>query len=375
MSGILVLVVFLAVLSVLVLVHEIGHFVTARRLGCKVDEFGIGFPPRFFAWKSKKTDIEYSVNWIPLGGFVRIKGESGSHKDHNDSFSNKPIWKRFVILFAGVAMNFLLAAVLLSVGFMVGLPTALDADLPSGAQVRDEALRIAYLMSEGPAEQAGVQIGDTVTSINGLTFNDEDEAGDYIADNTDGIISMTVNRGEEYFTYELDPVYSDESGREVIGAGLMTTGLVSFPVHKALYHGFVIAAKYTAMICVALFEIARNLIFGQPIGMDLSGPVGIAVMTGQVAQLGLVYLLQFTAVLSINLAVINILPLPALDGGRLLFLLIEAIRRKPINERIEAIVHNSGFVMLMALIVLITYQDLLRFSDQIWGGIKSMIGI
>jgi regulator of sigma E protease len=375
MSGIFVLVVFLAVLSVLVLVHEIGHFFTARKLGCKVDEFGIGFPPRLFAWKSKKSNIEYSVNWIPLGGFVRIKGESGSHKEHGDSFSNKPIWKRFVILIAGVAMNFLLAGLLLSVGFMVGLPTALDSELPNGAHVEDEALRIAYLMPEGPAEQAGVQIGDTVVSINGNTFTDENQAGDFIASNTDEAISIIVNRGEEYFTYELTAVYSEESEQDVVGAGLMTTGLVSFPVHKAVYYGFTVAAKYTVMIVVALYEIVRNLIFGQPIGMDLSGPVGIAVMTGQVARLGLVYLLQFTAVLSINLAVINVLPLPALDGGRILFLLIEAIRRKPINERIETIVHNSGFILLMGLIVLITYQDLLRFSDQIWGGIKSIIGI
>lgn len=375
MSGLLIMVLFLAVLSILVLVHEIGHFVTARRLGCKVDEFGIGFPPRLFAWKSKKSQIEYSVNWIPLGGFVRIKGESGSHKDDKDSFSSKPIWKRFVILFAGVAMNFVLAGVLLSVGFMIGLPTALDAELPSSARVEDQALRIAYVMPDSPAEQAGVLIGDYVNSINGQVFENENQAGDFIAANTEDTIQLEVSRGDGEHSFQLDAVYSEESGENVVGAGLITTGLVSFPAHQALYHGFVVTAKYTGAIVVALYEIIRNLLFGQPVGVDLSCPVGIAVMTCQVAQLGLVYLMQFTAILSINLAVINILPLPALDGGRLLFLLVEAIRRKPLNERLEAIIHNSGFVLLMGLIVLITFQDVARFSDQIWGGIKSLIGV
>ncbi|MFH1142429.1 MAG: RIP metalloprotease RseP [Candidatus Uhrbacteria bacterium] len=375
MIGLWTIVIFLAVLSILVLVHEIGHFITARRLGCKVEEFGIGFPPRLFAWKRKKDGIEYSVNWIPLGGFVRIKGESGLFRSHKDSFSAKPIWKRFVILFAGVAMNFLLAAVLLSFGFLIGIPTALDDVLPEGAKVSDEAVRVSTVLSNTPAEVAGLKMGDQIISINDQIFADAEAARSYIGQQNDQDINFLILRDEEELLISMTPDYIEEIGAVGVGTGLITTAFVSFPIHKAIWFGFSTAAQYTVMITVAIYDILKSLIMGQGVGIDLSGPVGIAVMTGEVSRLGLVYLIQFTAILSINLAVINILPLPALDGGRILFLLIEAIRRKPIDERIEAIVHNSGFVLLMGLVILITYRDLVNYSDQILGGIKGIIGL
>ncbi|MFH1315163.1 MAG: RIP metalloprotease RseP [Candidatus Uhrbacteria bacterium] len=375
MIGLWTIVIFLAVLSILVLVHEIGHFITARRLGCKVEEFGIGFPPRLFAWKRKKDGIEYSVNWIPLGGFVRIKGESGLFRSHKDSFSAKPIWKRFVILFAGVAMNFLLAAVLLSFGFLIGIPTALDDVLPEGAKVSDEAVRVSTVLSNTPAEVAGLKMGDQIISINDQIFADAEAARIYIGQQNDQDINFLVLRDEGELLIPMTPEYIEEIGTTGVGTGLITTAFVSFPIHKAVWFGFSTAAQYTVMIAVAIYDILKSLITGQGVGIDLSGPVGIAVMTGEVSRLGLVYLIQFTAILSINLAVINILPLPALDGGRILFLLIEAIRRKPIDERIEAIVHNSGFVLLMGLVILITYRDLVNYSDQILGGIKGIIGL
>jgi len=375
MIGLGTIIIFLAVLSILVLVHEIGHFITARKLGCKVEEFGIGFPPRLFVWKRKKDEIEYSINWIPLGGFVRIKGESGLFRSHRDSFSSKPIWKRFVILFAGVVMNFLLAAVLLSFGFMTGIPTALDDALPEGARVSDAAVRVSTVLPDTPAEAAGLKMGDQIITVNDQTFTDAEATRIYISQQNDQDIDFLVLRNGQEHLLSITPEYVEEIESVGVGTGLITTGFVTFPVHKAIYHGFSTAARYTVIIVVAIFEILRNLITGQGVGIDLSGPVGIAVMTGEVARLGLSYLIQFTAILSINLAVINILPLPALDGGRILFLLIEAIRRKPVDERIEAIVHNSGFILLMGLVVLITYRDLVRFGDQIFDGIKAIIGL
>ena len=375
MIGLGTIIIFLAVLSILVLVHEIGHFVTARKLGCKVEEFGIGFPPRLFAWKRKKDDIEYSINWIPLGGFVRIKGESGLFRSHRDSFSSKPIWKRLVILFAGVAMNFLLAAVLLSFGFITGIPTALDDALPEGARVSDAAVRVSMILPDTPAEAVGLKMGDQIISVNDQTFTDAEATRIYVGQQADQDVNFLVLRNGQEHLLTMTPEYIEEIEAVGVGTGLITTGFVTFPVHKAIYHGFSTAARYTVIIVVAIFEILRSLITGQGVGIDLSGPVGIAVMTGEVARLGLSYLIQFTAILSINLAVINVLPLPALDGGRILFLLIEAIRRKPINEQIEAIVHNSGFILLMGLVVLITYRDLVRFGDQILNGIKAIIGL
>ena len=375
MFGFWTLIIFLAVLSILVLVHEIGHFVTARRLGCKVEEFGLGFPPRLFAWKRKKDGIEYSLNWIPLGGFVRIKGESGQHKDHEDSFASKSAWKRFVILVAGVAMNFVLAAVLLSFGFMTGLPTAVDEGLPNGARISDAAIRVTAVLEDTPAEAVGFELGDEILSINGQTFVEAEEARAFIRDNSEQELSFLVGRSDSEFVVQVTPEYIEELEKVGIGTGLITTGFVSFPIHLAIWYGITTTYKYTILIVVALYTILKSLIMGQGVGLDLSGPVGIAVMTGQAARLGLAYLIQFTAILSINLAVINVLPLPALDGGRILFLLIEKIRRQPINERIEAVVHNTGFLILIGLIVLITYRDLLRYSEQILGGIKGLIGM
>ncbi len=369
------IIVFLIVLSILVLVHEIGHFVTARRAGCKVDEFGIGFPPKLFSWKSKKTGIEYSLNWIPLGGFVRIKGESGHHKDHDDSFSSKPIWKRMIILLAGVTMNFVLAAVLFSVGFMVGLPAMVDDDVPAGARVSDQAIRIVTVLPDTPAEEAGFLMGDEVLAINDQLFADADTARAFLQEQGTDEVTFLVARDGEKWELPVSAEYLEETKDEALGMGLMTTGFVTFPPHLAIYHGVRVTIEYTVLIVVALYEIIKNLIVGQPAGVDMSGPIGIAVMTGQVARLGIAYLIQFTAILSINLAIINVLPLPALDGGRVIFLILEKLRGKPVNEKIEAVIHNTGFLLLIGLVLLITYTDVVRFGDQIVGGLKSLIGV
>ncbi len=373
MIGIGTIILFLAVLSVLVLAHEIGHFITARRLGCKVEEFGIGFPPRIFAWKRK--GVEYSVNWIPLGGFVRIKGESGEHRDHDDSFSAKEAWKRLVILLAGVTMNFVLAAVLLTAGFMIGLPTAIDNNIPAGAEIRDQAVRVMSIIEGSPAQNVGLQTGDELVAIDDQVFATAAEASEIMEGKGSEAYTLLIEREGEYKEFEVRAEYLETISSDGIGVGLLTTGLVSFPFHLAVWHGLETTVYFTKEIFIALVDIVKNLIVAQELTVDVSGPVGIAVMTGEVARLGLSYLIQFTAILSINLAIINVLPFPALDGGRILFLLIEKLRGAPVNQRIEAIVHNMGFLFLMGLIVLVTYRDFVRFGDQIWGAIKGVFGV
>jgi len=367
------IILFLVVLSLLVLVHELGHFLTALKFGCKVEEFGIGFPPRLAAFKRK--GIEYTINWIPLGGFVKIKGESGEHADDADSFASKPAWQRFIILIAGVVMNFVLAAVLLSIGFMIGLPSAIDDNLPRGARTYDEAIRIVTVLEETPASEAGLLMGDTIASINDRVFTESEEARAYLA-SQEGDVNIMIERGGEFQELVITPTYIEELEDTGIGVGFMTTAFVAFPVHLAVWHGIETTLIFTREITYALGGIIKNLVTGQGLTVDISGPVGIAVMTGEFARLGIVYLIQFTAILSINLAIINGVPFPALDGGRILFLAIEKIRgNKPVSERIEAIVHNTGFIFLMGLIVLITYRDFVRFGDQMWGAIKGFFGV
>jgi len=373
MIGVGTILLFLAVLSLLVLVHEIGHFVAARKFGCKVEEFGIGFPPRAKAWKRK--GIEYSLNWIPLGGFVRIKGESGEHKDESDSFASKPAWKRFIILFAGVAMNFVFAALLLSVGFMIGLPSAIDENLPSGARVSGEAVRIVTVLEGGPAAEAGLQRGDEVAAVNDRVFTNGEEARNYVKELGETPVNLTVKRSDGYHDLEVVPGYLEELEGVGIGVGFLTTGFVRFAPHLAVWHGISTTVLFTKEVAVAFVLILSNLVTGQGVAEEISGPVGIAVMTGEVARLGISYLIQFAAILSINLAILNIFPFPALDGGRIVFLLFEKIKGKPVSERVEGLVHSLGFLFLMGLVVLITYRDFVKFSDEIWGAIKGVFGV
>lgn len=355
---------FLLVLSLLVFVHEAGHFFVAKRSGMKVEEFGFGFPPRL--WGIKKKGTLYSINWIPLGGFVRIKGESGSHKQDQDSFAAKSFLDRFLVLVAGVVMNLVLAVVLFSIGFTIGLPTVIDEHLSSSAQVRDTRVQIISVLADSPAQEAGLERSDVLVAIDGQTFENALLARAYLKQ-AQQTVTLTVERDEQKLDLDMTPRVLEDAGITGIGAGIVTTGVVSYPPLPAIAHGVSETAAFTTEVVGAFAGMLKNIIVHQRVGVDLSGPVGIAVMTGEVASLGFVYLLQFTALLSINLAVLNILPFPALDGGRILFLLIEAVRRKPVDQRIEAIVHNTGFILLMALVVLVTYRDIVHFGQQLIG--------
>lgn len=360
----LTIIVFVLILGLLVFVHELGHFVAARKNGVKVEEFGFGFPPRIFG--IKKGETIYSINWIPLGGFVKIKGEDGENKEDEDSFSHKKIWRRAVILTAGVFMNFVLAAVLLSIGFMVGLPQVINGE-NGYAKVRDARVQVVQILEGTPAAEADVLVGDTILEIDGRKVEDVEEMQNYLAGKIDAPVKFLLERDSQKIDKEMSPTFLIETGRGGIGVGLLKTGIVSYPWYLSLWKGAESAVLFTGEVAVAFYELIKNLIVTQKVSVDLSGPVGIAVLTGQVARMGIIYLLQFTALLSINLAVINFLPFPALDGGRLLFLLIEKIRRKPISQKIENLVHNIGFGLLMLLVLLVTYRDVIKFSDKFVG--------
>ncbi|MFH1404647.1 MAG: RIP metalloprotease RseP [Patescibacteria group bacterium] len=368
------IIIFILILAILVLAHEAGHFFTARKMGMKVEEFGFGFPPKAKIWK-RKSGLAISLNWLPLGGFVKIKGEDGSHFHDHDSFAHKKAWQRFIVLVAGVAMNFVLAAVLLSFGFMVGLPSAIDEYTPSYAKVRDQSLQVMSVVKDSPASRAGLEMGDKVVSINEKVFDNEEDIREYISVNADqGVIFKWEKPSGE----QVDSVLVAEDITSIdlhgVGVGIVSTGIVSLPVHYAIVHGVTATGVFTYEILRAFGGIFKSLFAGQGAGAELSGPVGIAVMTGKVAEMGFSYLLQFTAMLSINLAILNILPFPALDGGRILFLVIEKLRRKTVDQRTEAIVHNIGFMILMLLVVIVTLHDVIKFGGGFIEKVSNMVG-
>ena len=266
-----------------------------------------------------------------------------------------------MVLVAGVAMNILLAWGLLSAGFMAGLPTAVDGSAFNGADVRDVGVQVTYVLPESPAEQAGFALGDEVLSVNGQAVIDADQARTAIGRAAAGEeVEIVIEReGEQQTVLGAPEALPD--GFVAIGTQLTTVGLVRYPVHLAIVQGAVATVDMTIMTARGFGDLIGRLVTGQGLGSDVSGPVGIAVLTGEVADLGFVYLLNFAAVLSVNLAILNIIPFPALDGGRILFLLIELVRRKPATPKIEAAVHGLGFALLMILVVLVTYKDIVNF--------------
>lgn len=348
---------FLGVLSVLVLVHEWGHYYTAKKIGAKVEEFGLGFPPRAFSWKGK-DGMTWSLNWIPLGGFVKIKGESGQDRTDEDSFAHKSIPARLLVLCAGVGMNMILAIILLSIGFLIGVPTVTETIVDDHAVIFDEAITVTDVLVDSPASQAGLEPGDQLVSINGISYNDGAMARDALVSEDGSPVEVEIQRGEERLTYQLSTMYYEELDRQIVGVGLLETGRVKYPWYLAPVKGVEATVAYTWQILVGFGTIIGSAFHQDSAPVDVAGPIGIAVMTGEVVALGFVYLLQFAAILSINLAILNILPIPALDGGRVLFVLIEAVRRKPNNQTVEAVVHNIGFALLMVLVIIVTYKDI-----------------
>ncbi|NTW21979.1 RIP metalloprotease RseP [Candidatus Falkowbacteria bacterium] len=372
----LTVVTFILVLSVLVFVHELGHFWTARKFGVKAEEFGFGFPPRAFGiyksvsgkWKKVRgskevddaADTIYSVNWIPLGGFVKLN-EDDSESDDPNHFINMPIWKRAVVLSAGVSMNMLLAIVLISIGLMVGMPQSLDA-LDKNAIISDRKIQIMQIMDPSPAKNAGLAVGDIILGIDGKKFADYPAIQKYVDENKDKELTYQIKHADEIKDFKIKPEIRQETGKGGIGVALTETGLVKYPWYQAIWQGIRQTFVLAWVILVAFYDLISGLVTGGGVSGEVAGPVGIASLTGQVARMGFVYLMQFTALLSINLAIINFLPFPALDGGRVLFLIIEKIKRKPVRRELEAIIHNFGFMLLMLLVLLVTFNDIVNIG-------------
>jgi len=347
--------IFVGILIGLIVVHEVGHFVAAKLLRVRVLEAGLGYPPRI--WGKEFRGTIYSINLIPLGGFVRMLGE----EDPSDpaSLAAKPAWARLIVLGAGSAMNFALPFILFTISFMIA------RDVSVGLT------QIAQVMDDSPAQEAGLREGDVIFAINGHEVRNTQEVSTQIRLNLGETVTMRVRREVEEIEVPVyarwdPPTYIDEEGEE---ARQGPTGIIIAPLHPGmtesesfpLWEAFPKSIETTFQV----LTLARNEVIswfkggGAP---KVAGPVGIAQVTGEVVEEGGYRpLLDFAALLSINLAIINILPLPMLDGGRIMFVLLEVARRgKRVAPEKEALVHFIGLTLILALALIIAYFDVVR---------------
>ncbi|MFH1744844.1 MAG: RIP metalloprotease RseP [bacterium] len=368
---------FIIVLSVLVLVHELGHFWVARRYGLRPREFGFGFKPRALGiyktadgkWKishgsrevTDAVDTIYSINWIPLGGFVDL-GEDEEPGENSNHFGNKPIWQRAAILLAGVTMNIVLAMVIFSFGFMVGLPQQLPEDGINGAIIKNHQVQVLEVLPDSPAKSAGLKTGDIILSVDGVKINFASSLMEYTNKRVGDDLTYIIKRGREKIEKKIKPEIIKDTGMGGVGIAIAEIGTVRYPIHLAIWNGIKITCFLTVAIFMAFCGLIKGLFVGQGLGDSIGGPVRIAEVTAQAAQMGFAYLLNFTAILSINLAILNGLPFPALDGGRILFLIIEKIKGRPVKRELEGTIHYIGFALLMVFVVAVTYNDIARHA-------------
>jgi regulator of sigma E protease len=335
----------LGVIILLVMAHECGHYFTARAFKVKVEEFGLFFPPRL--WSFKRGETRYSINAIPIGGFVKLAGEEDPSVP--GSLAGRKPYVRILVLAAGSVMNALLPLVLFSLAFMIPHNVAV------GQVVVEE------VAADSPAEQAGIEAGDTIIMMNGNTIQNIGDIQTEIQLKLGQELEMVVEHSDATReTVRVVPRWRPPEGEGAVGVLTRLTDATivseSYPFWEAIPMGFA--------ECIDTYILYKNGIISLIIGEGVAavtGPVGIAELTGEAARAGFSYLLQFAAFFSINLAIINLFPLPALDGGRIAFVLLEWIRRgKRISARVEGLIHTAGFFLLMAAMLAITYQDIAR---------------
>ncbi|MFH1200791.1 MAG: RIP metalloprotease RseP [bacterium] len=375
------IVIFIIILLVLVLVHEFGHFFTAKRFGIRVDEFGFGFPPKLFSFK--KGETEYSFNLLPLGGFVKIFGESFDEADFVEvgfldkeetpekialakrSLVNKPKWQQALVLFAGIFANFLLAWLLFSFGFMSGFPTSVGSEI-SGYKLQNVNLVIVSILANSPAEKTGLKIGDKIINIksgNNFATNVSPETiKSMVVESGGKEINIGYMRGQntEINVLKVTPVISAQDGKPEIGISMDQIGTAKLPFFTALWEGMRLDWLMTKNTVTGLYTLISESVRGKGDLTAITGPIGMVGIVGDAYQFGFVYLLSFTALISINLAIINLLPFPALDGGRLFFLLIEKIKGSRINPKVANTMNMIGFYLLIFLMFIITYHDVIK---------------
>ena len=362
------IIIFLLVLTLLIAVHELGHFLAAKLFKIRVDEFAIGFPPRLFQVMIAKT--RFALNLIPLGGYVKIHGENPEDELSSDSILAKPRWQQVVVLVAGVSFNIILAYILLVATLMFG--TKVSVDTFPGETIQNQKLIITMVAPASPAETAGIKVGDEILSVtNGkdlfastsLTILNVQKT---ISESKD-TVSMTVKRissqsststqPEEAKAFKFVPVTGLVEGKKAAGISMDIIGEAKVGFFKSFYYAGIETYNLTENITVGLTNFIGGIFRGKGSLKEITGPVGIANVVGDSAKHGITDLFMIIAIISVNLAVINMAPFPALDGGRVVVVIIEAIIRRQINPKVIGWINGIGFILLITLMVVVTFKD------------------
>lgn len=383
---ILEIILVIILLSVLILVHELGHFLAAKKFGLLVKEFGIGLPPRF--WGKKIGETIYSINWLPFGGFVKILGEDGKDSNFSDSekieatsvmveekvdskaeeieikmekittittgslsrsFTNLPASKQAIILCAGVLMNFLAGWFIVSLVLLQGVP---------------RSVIIANVASGSPASAAGFQAGDQIVNahIGPQKLADSfslEQASDFIKSASGKNLSLEISRAGERMEINVTPRLNPPQGEGPLGVALIEGGTANVPFPENFWQGLKLSLEIVKTIFIAVFNLIKGAFIGKANLEGVAGPVGVVRIAAQAGQTGFIYLFQLIGIISLNLAVINILPFPALDGGRLLFLAIKKTKGSPLPAKVEQYVNIAGLILLLGLVVFLSIRDVL----------------
>ncbi len=340
-------IIFLLVLAILIFVHELGHFLTARACGIRVDEFALGFGPKL--WRYRKGETTYALNLIPFGGYVKIFGEnpnddSISGPDSSRSFVNKPKWQQILVLAAGVVFNFIFAWAIVAIAFMSGVPASIESYSRYPDRLENPRVVITYVEPGSPAEKSGLKAGEEV-----IGFNAVEDVQKYISESK----GVDVKINDKTVAAKEGIV----KGKYAIGIAMDKVATLQLPVHLALFESARFSMHMIKAVAVGIYDLMIGIFKGTSSLSSVTGPIGIAGLVGDAASLGFTYLLLFTALISINLGVLNLVPFPALDGGRILFVLIEAIIRRPIKPVVANYINAIGFSLLILLMIVVTYRE------------------
>jgi regulator of sigma E protease len=355
--------IFIIVIVALIVVHEFGHFVAAKLSGMRVDEFGLGYPPRAMTI-AKIGETSYTLNWLPFGGFVKIYGEDGEEKNPR-AFSAHPRILQALVLIAGIAMNLLFAYVLITGALIVGTPRALSQS--ELATARNAELMVASIIPGTPAALAGLLPGDSIISakdtVGEWRASDPKSFSAFVAASHGSAIALDIKRnGKEQIITAMpvaDVAVSDPT-RYALGVEVATVGVVPLSVGRAITEGATLTWGATTLTAVGLWHFFYGIFTLSADLSQVAGPIGIAGTVGSASMQGFGTLLSIMAIISINLALINLIPVPALDGGRLLFVLIESIIRRPIKASVASAVNAVGFVFLILLMLVVSAHDIFK---------------
>lgn len=350
--------VFLLILGLLVFVHEFGHYWVAKRSGIRVHEFAFGFRPRLFSWRRGET--LYAINLLPFGGYVRLEGEQ-EDTGKEGAFMAKSPGVRARVLVAGVVMNLILAWFLLTLAYGFGSPALTPSFALQAGDAQTAEVVIANVIPDSPAAAVGLQAGDSLLAVNGQGVTSATDLVDRVKSLAGQEVQLTYKRNNETRTLQVTPRVDPPAGQGALGVAPGEIRHVKVAWHKAPVVALQEVWSEIKQSFVGFVQFVSKLVGERQVSEDVSGIVGIGVITGEVRQMGIGPLLQFIALISTNLAVINILPILPLDGGHLLFTAIEAVRRKPVPDMYRQWVAIAGLGMVLLLFLIVTYHDVLRF--------------